>query len=198
MPRSRLQRLRHGVSDALERDPNVNGQAYGLTTLFPVIAGHEDALEDHLAALPVEASPLAALSQLHFSRLHVIRDLVYQGSPQKRDPLRSAHLIFTASFDGAVDRFLDDLSGLGEALDAIFSHCVGYPGSGDRAAFVRYISDHQTDNGYFLSAYPRATVADVQEGLRVADAMADLAVRSRTLDDAALQAEFRDLMRGGR
>jgi hypothetical protein len=28
--------------------------------------------------------------------------------------------------------------------------------------------------------------------------MADLAVRSRTLDDAALQAEFRDLMAGGR
>jgi hypothetical protein len=38
----------------------------------------------------------------------------------------------------------------------------------------------------------------VREGLRVSDAMADLAARSRTLDDAALQAEFRDLMAGGR
>ena len=92
-----------------------------------------------------------------------------------------------------MDRFLDDLAGLGEAVDAIFSHCVGYPGSGDRAAFARYISDHQTDNGYFLSAYPRATVAEVREGQRVADAMADLAVRSRTLDDAALQAAFREM-----
>lgn len=198
MPRSRLQRLREGVSDALQRDPNINGQAYGLTSLYPVLAGHEDALEDHLAALPVEASPLAALPQLHFSRLHVIRDLVYQGPPQKRDPLQSAYLIFTASLDGAVDRFLDDLAGLGEAVDAIFSHCAGYPGSGDRAAFARYISDHQTDNGYFLGAYARATVAEVREGLRVSEAMADLAARSRTLDDAALQAEFRDLMAGGR
>lgn len=198
MRRSRLQRLRDGVSDAVQRDTNINGQSYGLTTLYPVLSGHEDALEDHLAALPVEASPLAALPQLHFSRLHVIRDLVYQGSPQKRDPLRSAHLIFTASLDGAVDRFIDDVAGLGEAVDAIFSHCVGYPGSDDRAAFARYITEHQTDNGYFLSAYPRATVADVREGLRVADGMADLAARSRTLDDAALQAEFRDLMAGGR
>ena len=55
-----------------------------------MLAGHEDALEDHLAALPVEASPLAALPQLHFSRLHVIRDLVYQGPPQNPEPLRSA------------------------------------------------------------------------------------------------------------
>jgi hypothetical protein len=198
MPRSRLQRLRDEVTDAFRRDPNIMGDAYGLTSLYPVLAGHEDALEDHLAALPVEAGPLAALTQLHFSRLHVIRDLVYQGPPQKRDPLLSAHLIFTASLDGELDRFLEDLAGLGEAVDAIFSHCAGYPGSGDRAAFARYITEHQVDNGYFLGAYPRATVADVREGLRVADGVADLAARSRTLDDAALQAAFRELMAGGR
>jgi hypothetical protein len=198
MPSSRQQRLRNGVSDAVQRNPNINGQAYGLTSLYPVLAGHEDALEDHLAALPVEASPLAALPQLHFSRLHVIRDLVYQGPPQEPDPLRSAYLIFTASIDGAVDRFLDDLAALGEPVDAIFSHCAGYPGSGDRAAFARYVSDHQTDNGYFLGAYARATLAEVREGLRVSDAMADLAVRSRKLDDAGLQAAFRELMAAGR
>ena len=41
-------------------------------------------------------------------------------------------------------------------------------------------------------------MADVREGLRVSDGMSDLAVRSRTLDDAALQAEFRALMAGDR
>jgi hypothetical protein len=193
----RSRRLLDVLADARQRDHNVTGQAYGLTTLIPVLDGHEDALEAHLAELPVGASPLGRLEQLHFSRLHVIRDLVYQGPPQKPDPLERAYLIFTASFDGTLERFLDDLAArLGEDADAIFEHCAAYPGAADRAACARWIRDHQVDNGYFLGAYPRATVADVREGLRIEAGLAELAVRSRTMDDAALQAAFRELMAG--
>ena len=99
--------------------------------------------------------PARRVPQPHFSRLHVIRDLVYQGPPQIPDPLTVAHLIFTASFDGAVDRFLQDLAGLAATRPRRSSSHGRLPGDWRRAAFARTSSDHQTDNGY-LSAPTRA------------------------------------------
>jgi hypothetical protein len=188
-------KLRDWLRIVLQRSPNAYGGAYGLTSLIPVAAGEEDALEAHLAALDPLASPLAQLPRLHFSRLHVIRDLVYQGAPQERDPLRSSYLIFTTSHDGELDSFLRELAGLGAEVDAIFGHCRGYPGSGDRAAFARWVASHARDNGYFLTPWPFASVPDIRESLRVHRGFADLAERAGELDDAALQAAFRGLMR---
>ena len=81
--------------------------------------------------LDPDDSPLARLPQLHMSRLHVIRGLVYQGPPQVPETLDHDYLIFTASIDGDIDAFLRDVaSRLGPDADAIFSHTVGFPGIG--------------------------------------------------------------------
>jgi hypothetical protein len=58
-------------------------------------------------------------------RLLVIRDLVYQGAPQKPEHLNQPYLAFSASFDGELDPFLRDLAALPESRE-VFSCCKGY------------------------------------------------------------------------
>ena len=131
--------MREFFSLVSQTDPNQYGKAYGLTSLFPILPGHTDALEAHLHALDPDESPLGRLPQLHMSRLHVIRGLVYQGPPQIPETLDNDYLIFTASIDGDIDAFLRDFASLlGPDADAIFSHTVGFPGTGDSGAFARW------------------------------------------------------------
>jgi hypothetical protein len=199
MARSPLRTLRETFALVTQTDPNQYGKAYGLTSLIPIVPGHEDELEAHLASLDPLASPLGRLPALHFSRLHVIRDLVYQGPPQKPETLQSSYLIFTTSHDGELEPFLRDLATtLGPEADAIWGHCRAYPGTGDPAAFARWVAAHAHDNGYLISPWPFSDVQEIQESVRIQEGFGDLVERSRALDDAQLQAAFRELMAGGK
>ncbi len=63
---------------------NEVGVAYSLTVVAPIVAGSEQAAREAIEALPVgRESPLAKLDGLHFSRVHVVSELVFQG-PQQR------------------------------------------------------------------------------------------------------------------
>jgi hypothetical protein len=186
-----------GVIDRLRRvvrhaDGNVSGQSYGLTAFMPILPGEAAAVRRHLEELPVGPdSPLGRLRRLHCSRLHVLEDLVYQGEPQEPETLRSAYLIFTASFDGELDALLDDICDtLPDEADAIFGRCIGYAGTADRAEFRRYVKHNQIHNHYYLTPYPEATVRDVRQGLDARRQVADFAASAQGMDDAALQQAF--------
>jgi hypothetical protein len=199
MPRSPLRVAREFLGIVRQTDPNAYGKAYGLTSLFPIVAGREDDLEAHLASLDPLDSPFGRVQQAHFTRLLVIRDLVYQGPPQVRESLDHSYLIFTASFDGELDRYLQDVARLvGEEAAEVFSHVVGFPGVADPGAFARWVEPHKRDNGYVLTPWPYATVQDVKEGLRVQNGFGELVEGARGMDDAELQAAFGRMMAGGR
>jgi hypothetical protein len=96
-----------------------------------------------------------------------------------------------------LEPFLRDLvAALGPETDAIWGHCVGYPGIADPGAFARWITTHRKANGYLLTPWPFKTVQDVKEGLRVQAGFGALVEDAHDMDDAALQAAFRDLMAG--
>jgi hypothetical protein len=199
MARSRVKAAREFFSLVAQTDPNKYGKAYGLTSFFPIKPGHTDELEAHLDALVPDESPLGRLPQLHMSRLHIIRGLVYQGPPQVPETLDNDYLIFTVSIDGDIDEFLRDLASvLGPDADAIFSHTVGFPGTGDSGAFARWALEHKKNNGYLVSPWPFETVPRIQEALRVQEGFGGLVSRADELSDAELQAEFRSLMAGGK
>jgi hypothetical protein len=199
MARSKLQAAREFFSLVSQTDPNKYGKAYGLTSFFPILPGHTDELEAHLDGLEPEESPLARLPQLHMSRLHVIRSLVYQGPPQIPETLANHYLIFTVSIDGDIDAFMRDFASLlGPEADAIFSHTVGFPGTGDSGAFARWVLEHKRNNGYLVSPWPFETVPRIQEALRVQEGFGELVSRSAELSDEQLQSEFRALMAGGK
>jgi hypothetical protein len=170
------------------------GGAYTLTVFAPILEGHEADVRAVIEGLAVGPdSPLARLDTLHFSRLQIIGELVYQGEPQKPDTLSSAWLVFTSSFDGELDPYLDTLCArLGDEADAWWRHCAGYPGTADPAAFKRYIRAHQIDSSLVASAYPHATVADVLESLALRERIVDFAADAQGLDAAALQQRFRE------
>lgn len=171
---------------------NTSGQAYGLTVLTPILAGHESRLARLLDGLQSgAASPLARVPGTHFARWVVIGDVVLEEPDQRRDHLTLPRLLFTSNFDGPVERYLEVLrTGLAEDADAIWGHCAGYPGRGDAAAFARYLRAHQIESALFFAAYGDRTVADVQRSLAVRRSVIDFALRAQGLGAAELQAAF--------
>jgi hypothetical protein len=168
------------------------GSAYALTTFAPIIPGHEEDLRAYIEGLPTGPdSPLARLDALHLSRLQIFDHLVHQGDKQKPDRLESNYLVFTSSFDGDLDSYLDMIcERIPAEADTWWGHCVGYPGTSDRAAFKRYITDHQAHTSLFASAYPTGTVAKVHDALALRDQLVDFAADAQGLDAAVLQERF--------
>jgi hypothetical protein len=171
------------------------GSAYSLTVVAPIIAGQDPEARAAIDALPVGAeSPLARLGGLHFSRIHVVSELVFQGPQQRhRDHLRAAHLVFTSTFDGGLDPYLDALR---SCADEWWQFCVGYPGGADHEAFMHWVRSHQIDSSLFASAHPEATVPGVLASLALRERIIDFAVAARGLDPVELQRRFRDELAG--
>ena len=160
------------------------GAAYSLTVIAPIVAGREEEAREAIEALPADF--LARLEGLHFSRIHVISDLVFQGPQQRhRDHLRASHLVFTSTFDGELEPYLEALR---PVADTWWRFCVGYPGDD----FVAWVRAHQVDSALFASAHPEATVPGVLESLALRERIIDFAIASRELEPAELQRRFRD------
>lgn len=173
---------------------NRTGTAYALTVFTRILDDAEDELEDYLTAMPRGAdSPLARVERLHLSRLHIFRKLVHQGPMQrKRDDLRHAHLVFTSTFNGELDDYLNELAELVPECDDWWGLCVGYPGRADRAAFTAWIRAGQVETTLFQSPIPTVTVADVREATALRERVLDFAVETQGADAETLYRRFRE------
>lgn len=173
---------------------DVLGQAYALTCLTPIIAGQEIALRTHLRGLPIAAeSPLARVPRTHFGRWVIIPQPAFEGPPMRPDPWKSQYLLFTSCFDGDLDSYLDDLCRLiGDDVDGVWRHCVGYPGSQDPLAFGRYLRHNRVPTEVFFAAYPEATVGTVRDSLALRDKVLEFTLATQTADEAELHRRWRE------
>ncbi len=176
-------------------DPNVLGGLYGLTVLTPILAGKELTLRRYLEAMGKGPhSPLAELAETHVARWVIIPELTYQGPPQLPDRLRSQQLLFSSTFDGPRDLYLERLcTVIAEHVDAIWGNCAGYPGPvrDNPEGVKRYMVHNQVTTGLFFAAYSHVTVEQVRDCLRRRGLLRRFLTKS--FDDAsALQAEFRE------
>jgi len=163
------------------------GVAYSLTVVAPILAGREQEAREAIEALP--AGFLARLENLHFSRIHVVSELIFQGPRQRyRDELQASQLVFTSTFDGELEPYLQALR---MCADTWWRFCVGYPG-GHAPSFERWVRDHQIDSSLFASAHPDATVTAVLESLVLRERIIDFAIAARELEAPELQRRFRD------
>lgn len=171
---------------------NRSGQAYSLTVLAPILPGHADDLAGHLDTLAgLHASPLARVPGTHFARWVVIDDVVYEGPPQKRDHLSAPRLLFTSNFDGELAPYLEGMrTGMGTDADAIWSHCAGYPGHEDDAAWAPWFDAHQIDSSLFFGAYGDRTVQQVLGSLDARSKLRQFALDHRGTPAAELQTRF--------
>jgi hypothetical protein len=168
-----------------------------LTVLTPVRPGEEQHLADRLAGMPTGSdSPFHRLSGTHFARWVPVghggrrRGLVPVDLPV------SLYLLFTATFDGPVDDFIDELRvRIGDVADAVWEHCVGYPGHLERDRFRRYLNHNTLPIHRDFAAY-YATVAEVRRALRLRERHIGFATRSdagalaRPLGQGTLQQAF--------
>jgi hypothetical protein len=172
---------------------DICGQAHSLTVLSAIREGHESQLARYLNAIEGgSASPLSRVGRTHFARWVVLGDVVYEGKGP-RDHLKVGQLLFTSNFDGEdLDSYLESLrTGLGPAADEIWSHCSGYPGSDDPAAFAAYMHKHHVESSLFFAAYGDRTVEQVRTSLTVRRSVIDFALDAQGLSPADLQAAFR-------
>ena len=181
---------------------NVNGSLYGLTILSPILnderatPSHDLQIRAYLAKLPPGAdSPFALTAGTHLCRLVVMDDVVYVGMPACEEHLQSKYLIFECNLDAADDAGLERyLRGLAETipthLDAIWSHCVGYPGAKDATAFVRYMKACQIETTFFFAAVNDKSVTESLRALQTQKAVAEFIATHQGMPAAQLQVEF--------
>lgn len=182
--------------------PNKNGSVYGLTILSPIIddeqatPSHDLQIRDYLAKLSTrEDSPFARAPGTHLARLVVMDDVIYVGMPACEEHLKSKYLIFESNCDGDLDAYLHGLAdNIADHLDAIWQHCVGYPGVANRLAFIDYMKACQLDTTFYFAAVNNKSVEQTLRALQTQTAVADFIAAHQGADAASLQQEFIQFM----
>ena len=168
------------------------GLVSALTVWTPIIPGHLEALERELAGLPNgDGSPAARIETTHLFRWLLVPQLVHQGPPMKPDGLRNQYLVFTAAFDGSPEEYVEAVrTRLAAECDAIWGHCIGYPGAANREAFTRYLNHNRLPNSLFLSTFPDASVPEIRAGLELKRRLVEFAVAAQAMDAEELHRTF--------
>jgi hypothetical protein len=156
----------------------------GLTVLTQVEHGHEEQLRAELASLAKgESSPFARVAGTHLARLVVVPPL----RGRRRHAIDGTfHLLLSCEFVAPLGDYVTALcEGLDDQADAIWGHCVGYPGRGEHLA--RYLLEHQVRAGLSAAAYPEASVDEVRRALELRESLRHFVLAARGLDPADLK-----------
>ena len=180
---------------------NQSGTVYGLTLLCPILMdehaspSHDLQIRETLAALPRGGdSPFARAPGTHLARLVVMDDVIFVGSPAHEEHLNSKYLIFETNCDDDAAQYFSLLArSIPETLDAVWSHCTGYPGAADVSRFVAYMQSCQIETTFFFAAVNDKTVPQTLAALGTQRAVADLIARHPGC--APTQSEFADFLK---
>jgi hypothetical protein len=178
--------------------PNQSGSLYGLTILSPIIddesatPSHDLQIREYLANLPTDASgPFARAPYTHLTRLVVMDDVIYVGMPSCEEHLKSKYLVWEANFDGDLDRYLVALANtVPDEINAIWSHCVGYPGTANLDKFLTYMKSCQLETTFYFAAVNDRSLTQTLTALQTQRAVADFVARHRGIPAEQLQREF--------
>jgi hypothetical protein len=182
--------------------PNQNGKVYGLTILSPIIddeqavPSHDLQIRNYLATLPTDQnSPFALAPATHLTRLVVMDDVIYVGMPSCEEHLKSKYLIWESNCDGNLNTYLSGLAkAIPEHLDAIWSHCIGYPGAANLQAFIDYMKACQLETTFFFAAVNDKSVPETLRALQTQRAVADFIEDHQGMEPAKLQSEFKQFL----
>ncbi|MFL6351858.1 MAG: hypothetical protein ACJ74Z_08420 [Bryobacteraceae bacterium] len=179
-----------------------SGSVYGLTILSPIIddphasISHDLQLRMYLGALKRdERSPFAKVTSTHVARLAVMNDVVFVGSPSKEQHLKSQYLVFESNFDGDLDPYLQTMATqIPEHVEAVWSHCVGYPGTKNVEAFQAYMKKCELDSTFYFADVNDKTVDQALRALQTQAAVAAFVERNQGKPAAEIQQAFAVLL----
>jgi hypothetical protein len=189
--------------DLTEEMPNENGSIYGLTILCPIIddphirISHNLQIRMYLSSLPRHTkSPFAKVSSTHLARLVVMDDVVYVGMPACEEHLKSSYLVFECNLDGDLDTYLKRMAReIPEHVEAVWKHCIGYPGVQDEAAFVAYMKKCQITTTFFFADVNDRTVQQTLRALQSQAALTAFIEANQGKPADELQAAFAEFLK---
>jgi hypothetical protein len=164
-----------------------------LTTIVPVISGHEDDLRATLDGLSVgEASPFALLERTHFARFQLIDGFGTVSRRASADSPLPTYLVCSACLDGDIRSYALELhQRFGTLVDDIWGHTVGCPGHDDGEAFVDWLLAHRIAHTFSWGTTPWGTAVEVREAVSLRRRLAAFAVdHGGTTDGLALRHAF--------
>ncbi len=128
------------------------------TSIAEIKPGHAEQMRQVLQALgqSISESPIRAIGTVHFARWVLIDN--------------DTRLLFASHYDGTWDAYIEAFSTqTADAMDMLLGNCVGYPegGARDVEAFKQYMHQIEIKELLVYSAYPDASVRDVERGLRI-------------------------------
>jgi hypothetical protein len=113
------------------------------------------------AATVFNKGTLSDITTIHFARW-----VIYDNDRK---------LLFESNYDGSWEQYIGDFVDKGYAgLDGIWANSIGYPDQGarDMQAFKKAILDHQVRAQVFYSAYPKCSVKNILNDLKMAESLA--------------------------
>ncbi|MEP6716020.1 MAG: hypothetical protein ABJC09_10635 [Terriglobia bacterium] len=182
--------------------PNQSGSVYGLTLLSPIIGdphapvSHDLQLRLILGSMPRDhESPFAKVDSTHMCRLTVMNDVIYVGMPACEEHLQLQYLVFESNFDGDLETYLRRMAQqIPETVDAVWSHCLGYPGVINPDAFVAYMKKCQVTTTFYFADVNDKTVGQTLTALQTQSAVGAFVERNAGVHGAPLQQAFLKLM----
>lgn len=169
---------------------NTAGQAYAFLALTPIVPGEENALRAAIEGLTV-TRPFERLPRTHFARLVILPDWINDPAQPSEEHLRSQYLIFSATFDGPRDSYLDALcEELAPECKEVWGRCTGCPRRAKGPALKRYLLHNQIDIGFFVAAYPDMTVQQVHARIARRRQVAGFAIRTQGMGPAELRSAY--------
>ena len=183
--------------------PNQSGNAYGLTTMCPMISssGRDESLaglvRDRLNDLPTDQnSPLSRVPNTYFVRLFVLDNVVYQGSPARLDALKNKYLVFNADFHGELRPYLRAMWASAEPfIRNIWEYCVGFGAVTDATSFVRYIEKCQVTTTFYFNGSNDQPLDEQLKALYLKQELSKFVCEHQGRPAAELQAAFLEFVK---
>ena len=147
---------------------NINGKVYAMNVITPMKPWKTPLLRAFffvLGHVPSLQQDLINLRFIQFARWVIVprRAFPHLGGAQQGEHLRYDYLLFFSNFNGTWNQYIDAFSAvLSKGLNLIWRWSEKFPGSVPVTPFKNYITSVQFDTDYYFSAYPEATINDVE------------------------------------
>ncbi len=142
-------------------------------------------------AVPKALEAMDKLSFISFASWSLIRELPWNGPPQKLRRLRYPHLFFEVSFNGSWAQYIDSsVRVLTTGMYSFWSSSQTFPGPLPAGPFQAFFKAHEVDASHYYCAYPRATVTIVRSALDLQERLDMFAHRAHNLPEEAFEAAW--------
>lgn len=142
-------------------------------------------------AIPKTLEAMDRLSFISFASWSLVRDLPYNGLPQRTRRLRHAHLFFEVHFNGSWAQYIDSsVRVLTTGMKSFWGSSHAFPGPLPSGPFKRFFKVHEVDTSHYYCAYPEATVTIVRSALALEQRLDMFAHRAALLPQDAFEAAW--------